>query len=61
MKLQEDLLPVSAILIVIASMVGVDILIIGEPLRTLSAVPISIVLLLWLAATIRVRRRNDAR
>ncbi|TFF96482.1 hypothetical protein EU546_01290 [Candidatus Thorarchaeota archaeon] len=61
MGLQEDLLPVSAILLVVASMVGVDIVIIGEPLRAFSALPIALVLLLWVAATVNVRRRENAR
>jgi arginine exporter protein ArgO len=59
--IREDLLPVSAILLVIVSMASVDILIIGEPLRALSATPIGIVLLLWIAATLKVRRRNSVR
>lgn len=61
MGIREDLLPVSAILLVIVSMASVDILIIGEPLRALSAIPIGIVLLLWIAATLKVRRRNSVR
>ncbi len=56
LNIAKELLPVSAILVVLFSMAGVDILIVGEPLRAVTVVPIGLVLLLWLVATVRVRR-----
>ena len=61
MEIAKELLPVSAILVVILSMSMVDVFIIGEPLRVLSTAPIIFVLILWLVATIRVRRDEDVR
>ncbi len=58
MDLVHDNLPVLAVAIVILSMVGVDLWIIGDPVRVLSVIPILLFLLLWMAATIRVRRRE---
>lgn len=59
MGLTHDLLPVSAIAIVIISMVGVDLAIIRDPGRTISAIPIILFLLIWVLATLRVRRREQ--
>ncbi len=55
-----DTLPVIAILLVVISMSTVDVLIIGEPLRVISAIPILLVLLLWVLATLRIRRRGES-
>jgi hypothetical protein len=52
----KELLPVSAILVVILAMTGVDIIIIGEPARLVSVVPVLLVLALWLAAILKTRR-----
>ena len=54
----EDSLPVLAILIVVFSMIGVDVLIIGNALRALTVIPILLVLLLWVFATYRIRRET---
>lgn len=58
---REDLLAVLAILLVIVSMAGVDVLIINEPLRAVTVLPISLVLLLWGAAVMRLRGERDVR
>ncbi|MHA1768949.1 MAG: hypothetical protein ACTSV3_03760 [Candidatus Thorarchaeota archaeon] len=55
MKPLEDLLPVVSMLIVVVSMTCVNVWIIGEPLRSVSSIPILVVLLLWLVATMRTR------
>jgi hypothetical protein len=52
----KELLPVTAILVVILAMTGVDILIIGEPSRLVSVVPVLLVLVLWFAAILKTRR-----
>lgn len=54
----RDLLPLSAILVVLISMSLVDILIIGDAVRVVSIVPMLVVLLLWGVATLRVRGRD---
>ncbi len=59
MGLTHDLLPVSAIALVIIAMVSVDVLIIGDPYRAISAIPIVLFLLVWAAATFKVRRRGQ--
>jgi ABC-type uncharacterized transport system permease subunit len=56
MKILKELLPVSAILIVIFAMSGVDIFILGEPERIVSSIPMIIILILWLFATCRIGR-----
>jgi hypothetical protein len=53
----EDSLPVVAILIVLLSMTLVDLFLILDAARTLTVVPILLLLLLWAGATWRVRRR----
>ncbi len=57
----KELLPVAAILVVLISMALVDIIIITDALRALTIIPMLIVLLLWTAATVKVRRREDVR
>ncbi|RDE13239.1 MAG: hypothetical protein C4K49_08935 [Candidatus Thorarchaeota archaeon] len=57
----KELLPVSAILLVIVMMSGVDLFIIGEPSRLISVIPIVLVLVIWLVATLKVRRSEDVR
>jgi len=52
----KELLPVSAILLVILAMSGVDIVIIGDTTRLVSVVPILLVLVLWLGAILKTRR-----
>ena len=52
----KELLPVSAILLVILAMAGVDLVIIGESARLVSVVPVLLVLVLWLAAMLKTRR-----
>jgi hypothetical protein len=52
----KELLPVSAILLVILAMAGVDLVIIGEPARLVSVVPVLLVLVLWFAAMLKTRR-----
>ena len=52
----KELLPVSAILLVILAMTGVDLVIIGEPARLVSDVPVLLVLLLWSVAMLKTRR-----
>lgn len=52
----KELLPVSAILLVILAMAGVDLFIIGEPARLVSVVPVLLVLVLWFAAMLKTRR-----
>ncbi len=61
MDLAKELLPVAAILVVLISMALVDIIIITDALRALTIIPMLIVLLLWTAATVKVRRREDVR
>jgi hypothetical protein len=53
----KDILPVIAILIVIISMSSVFVFILGEPARLVSNLPIVIILILWVVATFRVRRK----
>ena len=60
MEIHEDILPVLAILGVILSMTGVNLFIIGDPTRALSAVPLSLVLVLWLIAVLKLRRPESA-
>jgi len=52
----KELLPVSAILLVILAMAGVDLFIIGEPARLVSVVPVLLVLVLWFAVMLKTRR-----
>ena len=56
MNYLKELLPVSAILLVILAMSGVDIVIIGDTTRLVSVVPILLVLVLWLGAILKTRR-----
>lgn len=56
MNYLKELLPVSAVLLVILAMTGVDMIIIGEPSRLVSVVPILFVLVLWFAAVVKTRR-----
>jgi hypothetical protein len=56
MKILKELLPVSAILIVILAMSGVDIFILGEPERIVSSIPMIIILMLWIFASYKIRR-----
>jgi hypothetical protein len=60
MEIHEDTLPVLAILGVILSMTGVNLFIIGDPMRSLSALPLSLVLVLWLIAVLKLRRSESA-
>ena len=60
MKIHEDILPVLAILGVILSMTGVNLFIIRDPMRVISAVPLSLVLVLWLVAVLKLRRSESA-
>ena len=57
----QDFLPISAVLLVLLSMISVDIIIIREPLRALSAVPMFLIILIWLGATLKLRRKNNVR
>jgi hypothetical protein len=57
----KEILPALAILIVISLMAYTDIVIIGEISRLSSLVPISVVLLLWLLAIIKLRRDESVR
>ncbi|MHA1781370.1 MAG: hypothetical protein ACTSYL_10980 [Candidatus Thorarchaeota archaeon] len=61
MNLAKELLPVTAILVVLVSMALVDMIIIADALRALTIVPMIVVLLLWSVATVRVRRQDDVR
>ena len=61
MKLMKDLLPISAILLVVISMTIVDIVIINEPLRALTSIPILIIIGLWFLATLKLRRSEVVR
>jgi len=54
-------LPVLAILIVVFSMSAVDILIIHEPLRILSAIPIMFVVVLWGVTRAALERKENVR
>ena len=60
MEIHEDTLPVLAILGVILSMTGVNLLVIGDPMRAISAVPLSLVLVLWFIAVLKLRRSESA-
>ncbi len=60
MEIHEDILPVLAILGVILSMMGVNLFIIRDPMRAISAVPLSLVLVLWLVAVLKIRRPESA-
>ncbi len=53
-----DVLPVVAILSVVFSMSIVDIVIIGDPWRLMSTIPILFIVILWGLATFRIRRRK---
>ena len=57
----RDILPVSAVFLVLLSMVSVDIVIINEPLRTVSIVPMVLIILIWLAAVVKLRRGTNVR
>jgi len=61
MQLMKELLPVSAILLVVVMMSGVDLFIIGEPSRLISVVPVVLALVIWLLATLKVRRSESVR
>ena len=61
MQLTKELLPVSAILLVIIMMSGVDLFIIGDPSRLISVIPVVLVLVIWLVATLKVRRSERVR
>jgi hypothetical protein len=52
----KELLPVSAILVVILAMAGVDLFIIRGPARLVSVVPVLLILVLWFAAILKTRR-----
>lgn len=54
-------LPVLAILIVVFSMTAVNILIIHEPFRILSAIPIMFVVVLWGATRAALERKENVR
>ena len=56
MKFMKDVLPVTAILIVIISMSSVFVFILDEPARLVSNLPIVLILVLWVLATFRIRR-----
>ena len=60
MKIHKDILPVLAILGVILSMTGVNLFIIRDPMQAISAVPLSLVLVLWLVAVLKLRRSESA-
>jgi hypothetical protein len=57
----RDVLPVSAVFLVLLSMISVDIVIINEPLRTVSIVPMVLIILIWLAAVVKLRRGTNVR
>lgn len=57
----KELLPVSAIILVVVMMSGVDLLVIGEPSRLVSIMPVMLVLVIWLLATLKVRRPESVR
>ncbi len=59
MKIES--LPIIAILIVISLMVYTNIAIIGDVGRVISIVPISLIILIWFAATMKLRRQEDVR
>ncbi len=61
MQPMKELLPVSAILLVVVMMSGVDLFIIGEPSRLISVIPVVLVLVIWLVATLKVRRSERVR
>ena len=61
MQLTKELLPVSAILLVIIMMSGVDLFIIGDPSRLISVIPVVLVLVIWLVANLKVRRSERVR
>ena len=61
MELLKTLLPVAAILVVLVTMAAVDVVIIGEPLRVVSIIPMCLVLLLWGLATTKTGGENSVR
>ncbi len=61
MDLKIESLPIIAIIIVISMMVYTNIVIIGDVGRVISIFPISLIILIWFAATMKVRRQEDVR
>ena len=61
MNFKIESLPLIAILIVITFMTYTNIFIIGDVGRVLSILPISLVILLWCAAILKLRRVETVR
>ncbi len=61
MDMKIESLPIIAILIVISMMAYANIVIIGDVGRVISIVPISLIILIWFAATMKLRRQEDVR
>jgi hypothetical protein len=57
----KELLPLSAILIVIVLMTFTDLIVIGEVGRIFSLIPISLVLIIWSLAVAKIRRNESVR
>ena len=61
MNLKVESLPVIALLIVISFMIYANVIIISDIGRMISLIPLVIILLMWLAAILKLRRSDDVR
>jgi hypothetical protein len=61
MDLKTESLPLIAVFIVIAFMTYTNVIIIHDVGRVLSILPISLVIIIWCAAILKLRRAEDVR